>query len=266
MPIDPQTFLPAFDRETRIELNQPGTRKEVGRGLDGQVQWVRFARVAPERTTILYHRLGPAEADAAIEAQIADITRQGLHCDWKTFAHDQPADLPQRLLARGWVPDDPDAIMALDLEAAPPALLAPVMADVRPITTRAGLDDVIRVLTVVWGTNFEWVTRRLGDHLEIPGYLNVYAAYVDGTPASAAWIYFLPASQFASLWAGSTVAEMRGRGLYSALLATRVQAARTRGYRYLTVDAGEMSRPIVARHGFEQLTATTSYEWPAPAE
>jgi GNAT superfamily N-acetyltransferase len=262
MPIDPHTLLPAFDRENRIELEQPGTVKEVERGPDGQVRLVRFRRVAPERTTILYHRLEAAEADAAIEAQIAYIAAQQLHCDWKTFAHDQPADLPQRLLARGWVPDDPDTLMALDVESAPAALLAPVTADVRPITTRAGLRDAITVLSAVWGGDFEWVTRRLGDHLDIPGYLNVFAAYVDGAPVSAAWIYFLPNSQFASLWAGSTVMEQRGRGLYTALLAARVQAARERGIRYLTVGAGEMSRPIVARHGFEPLTTTTIYEWP----
>jgi hypothetical protein len=262
MPIDPYVFLPTFDRETRIELEQPGTRKDVGRGAEGQVQWVRFARVAPERTTILYHRLRADEADAAIEAQMADIAAQGLHCDWKTFSHDQPADLPQRLARRGWLPDEPATIMALDLKAAPGELLRPVTADVRPIATREALDDVIRVLTAVWDANFGWVTGRLGGHLDLPGLLNVYAAYVDGEPASVAWIYFLPNSQFASLWAGSTLKERRGRGLYSALLATRAQAALARGYRYLTVDAGAMSQPIVARHGFEALTTTTSYEWP----
>lgn len=262
MPLNVSALLPAFDRENRIELEQPGTIKEVERGPDGQARLVRFRRAAPERTTILYHRLEAAEADAAIEAQIAYIAAHQLHCDWKTFAHDQPADLPERLLRRGWVPDEMDTIMALDLESAPAALLEPVTADVRPITTRAALQDVIAVLSAVWGGNFEWVTRRLGDHLEIPGYLNVFAAYVDGEPASAAWIYFLPNSQFASLWAGSTLAPHRGRGLYTALLAARAQAARARGYRYLTVDAGAMSRPIVARHGFEPLTTTTSYEWP----
>jgi len=177
-------------------------------------------------------------------------------------AHDEPPGLGERLLAHGWTAEDPDSVMVLDLSAAPPALLRPVTADVRAITTRDGLGDVIRVMTAVWGGDFAWITRRLGDHLEIPGYLNVYVAYAEGEPACAGWVYFLPNSQFASLWGGSTVAALRGRGLYTALLQMRVQAARARGYRYLTIDAGDMSRPIVARHGFEELTMATSYNWP----
>jgi hypothetical protein len=58
------------------------------------------------------------------------------------------------------------------------------------------------------------------------------------------------------------VAAFRGRGLYQAVLAARVQAARRRGYRYLYIDASPMSRPIVARHGFEQLTTMQWFEWP----
>jgi hypothetical protein len=42
-----------------------------------------------------------------------------------------------------------------------------------------------------------------------------------------------------------------------------VQEARQRGYRYLTIDASPMSRPIVARHGFIQLTSAIQFGWPA---
>ena len=66
---------------------------------------------------------------------------------------------------------------------------------------------------------------------------------------------------FAGLWGGSTLAAYRGRGLYTALLAARVREARARGVPYLTIDAGAMSRPIVARHGFEVITYATACEW-----
>ena len=52
--------------------------------------------------------------------------------------------------------------------------------------------------------------------------------------------------------------------LYTALLAARVQEARARGVPYLTIDAGEMSRPIVARHGFATITTATACEWQRP--
>ena len=109
--------------------------------------------------------------------------------------------------------------MVLDLAEIPPTLLQPVTADMRRITTRAGLDDVVRIKNAVWGRDFDGLQERLGDHLGIPGYLSVYVAYVDDVPACAAWICFQPGSQFGGLWGGSTVAAYRGRGLYTAVLA-----------------------------------------------
>ena len=43
-------------------------------------------------------------------------------------------------------------------------------------------------------------------------------------------------------------------GLYTTILSARVQEVIHRGRRYLVVDAGAQSRPIVARHGFVHLT------------
>ena len=67
-----------------------------------------------------------------------------------------------------------------------------------------------------------------------PDHLSVYVAYADNVPVACGWIRFPEASPFASLWGGSTVPELRNRGLYTALLAVRVQEARARGWRYLT--------------------------------
>ncbi|MCU0485485.1 MAG: GNAT family N-acetyltransferase, partial [Anaerolineales bacterium] len=122
------------------------------------------------------------------------------------------------------------------------------------------LQDVITVLAEVWHGDFAWVWDRLGAHLEIPGYLNVYAAYVNDVPASVAWIYFHPGSQFASLWGGSTREAYRRRGLYAALLRARAQAALRQGARYLTVDATPMSAPILERHGFVQIATAWACE------
>ena len=131
----------------------------------------------------------------------------------------------------------------------------------RRITERDQLDDVIRVEEQVWGRNFDWIKTRLGNHLEIPGYLSVYVAYVEGQPACSGWVYYHLNSQFASLWGGSTVPAYRQRGLYTAVLAARVQEAIRRGYRFLAIDASPMSRPIVAKHCFQLLTYAHACEW-----
>lgn len=121
--------------------------------------------------------------------------------------------------------------------------------------------DVVTVLEQVWGGDFAWVYKRLGDQMDVPDYLSVYLAYVADGPAATAWVYFEPESAFARLHAGSTVEAYRGRGLYRALLAARAQEAMARDYGYLIVGAGNMSRPIVARYGFQYLTTAYTYVW-----
>jgi hypothetical protein len=45
------------------------------------------------------------------------------------------------------------------------------------------------------------------------------------------------------------------------VVAVRAQEAIGRGYRFLTVDASDMSRPILLKRGFELLTYTYPYFW-----
>lgn len=256
-----QELLRLFDREQRIDIQFPDMEKQRLPHV------IRFLRPAPGMSFILYSDLANVEPGRVIRDQIAYFEERRQPFEWKVYDHDRPSDLRDRLLAAGFEPDEPDAVMVLDLANAPDGLFAGARAlppghTIRPIAERAGLADVIRVQEQVYGHDFDWIDRRLGAHLEIPGYISVYAAYVDGEPAAAAWIYFHPGSDhFASIWGGSTVAEFRGRGLYTALLGTRAREARRRGYRFLTLDAGPMSRPIVARHGFELLTFAHACEW-----
>ncbi|HYF63243.1 MAG TPA: GNAT family N-acetyltransferase [Herpetosiphonaceae bacterium] len=256
-------ILALYDREQRIEIEYPGTIKHTTPHV------VRFTRPAPGMNFIQYHRLDGADIDAVIAEQVAYFSPLDQPFTWKVFAHDGPPALAGRLVAAGFAPDgDPGVVMVLDL-AAPPADLppaAPPGVEIRRITRREQLGDVIAIMEEVWGGDFAWITQRLGDHLEIPGYLSVYAAYVDGAPACASWIYFSPGSQFASLWGGSTIERFRRRGLYTALLARRVREATERGYRFLLIDASAMSQPIVAGHGFRELTVQVDYEWQGKAK
>jgi GNAT superfamily N-acetyltransferase len=253
--VDTQEVLALYDREQRRDIEFPDMTREAVGGV------VRYVRPAPGMNFVLYSELDEATADAAIEAQIAYFDARGQPFEWKAYAHDRPADLAQRLAARGFELEEPaDAIMVLDVAAAPAALLAAPAADVRRLSDPAQLVDVISVLEPVWGREFTWVHERLGGHMAIPDYLSVYVAYVDDRPACAGWVYY-SSPHFAGLWGGSTLEAYRGRGLYTAVLAARVQEAHRRGIRYLTIDAGEMSRPIVARHGFEVITYATACEW-----
>ena len=63
------------------------------------------------------------------------------------------------------------------------------------------------------------------------------------------------------MWGGSTLPLYRRRGLYTALLALRVQEAIRRGYRFVAIDTSPMSRPIVEKHGFRLITYAQDHDW-----
>lgn len=245
-----------FDHWLRRATTFPGAERQE----DGPI--VRYVLPPPRRSFVMYSDLTGDTADAAIAAQLDFFAGQGAGFDWKVFGHDRPTDLGDRLLARGFTAEEPGGIMVLATDrfgdAAPP-----VAADIRRLTAPEQLVDVQRVLEDVWEEDFAWVHGRIADEMALPDYLSVYVAYVDELPASVAWVHF-PEGPFATLWAGSTVAAQRGKGLYGALLQIRISEARARGKRYVTVDAGAMSRPIVERYGFRELTTATWYAWAGP--
>ena len=250
-------ILEKFTRQMRIEMSFPDMEKEVSARV------VRFSRPAPGMSQILYARLDEDTADAEIQSQIDSFTGRELPFSWKAYGYDTPSDLVERLARHGFTPDPPDDVMVLDMVDTPSTLLAPPAGDVRQIEARH-LGDVVQVLENVWGGNFNWVYQRLGAHLAVPDYLSIFAAYIDGQPGCAGWIYYHPGSEFASLWGGSTVPTMRNKGLYTAILAARIQEARNRGIRYLVTDASPMSRPTLGKFGFFQLTTVVQCEYTGP--
>ncbi|MBI3659169.1 GNAT family N-acetyltransferase [Candidatus Acetothermia bacterium] len=164
------------------------------------------------------------------------------------------------MIAQGFIPGEAEALMVLDLEKVPAALLRPITHDVQRITDPDKLAEIVRVQNQVWGEDHSWLAAKLAKELLNPQG-SVYVAYASGEPASCAWIRFSEKGQFASLWGGATIPAHRKQGFYTALVAARTQEARRRGARFLTIDAGPMSRPIVEKFGFQLLTHTYPCDW-----
>ena len=248
-------ILALYDQEQRRDIEYPDARREVAPPV------IREIDHAGERSFISYSQLEGQDVNRVIDEQIRYFESLGHDFEWKVFSHDYPADLKERLAARGFEIEEEETILVLDLQNAPDKLLEPVPPNVRRIVDPAGIDDVLLVETTVWNEAMSWLGDRLRHALRnIPEYLSVYVAYVDDRPVSSAWIMF-PKGHFAGLWGGSTLEAYRGQGLYTALLAVRVQEARSRGVRYLTIDASPMSRPIVEKFGFQVIAMSTPCVW-----
>jgi hypothetical protein len=260
--LNAQDLLALYDLEERILAEPAGMQREETNYVIRHVPLER--RSGYRDGFISYSRLAEHDVAPAIDQQVRFFDSLGLAFEWKVYEHDTPPDLRQRLAAYGFEVEEGEAIMALELDEAPPPLLAPVTHDVRRLDDPDQLDDVMAVQRAVWQRDLAGQAGDLRDTMIMrPDLISVYAAYDQGQPVASARLYYDGRSPFASLWGGSTVASHRKRGFYTALLAVRVQDAIRRGARYLTIDASAMSRPIVARFGFTHLTTAWACNWRA---
>ena len=249
-------LLDLYDRDQRFNVEYPGFRREVIGNL------VRHVGLVASHGTVLYSQLDVQTADVVIDQQITYFDQLGQNFEWKLFAHDPPADLKERLAARGFTIGEEEAVMVLDLHNLPDRLRAKPTSDVRPIVSADQISTMLNVQEAVWGVDFSNLRNELTMELrDYPDRIRIYAVYVGEQPVSSAWMRLTTGSQFASLWGGSTLPDYRGAGHYTALLAVRAQAALKQGLRYLTVDASPMSRPVLEKLGFEVISTAHECNW-----
>jgi len=210
---------------------------------------------SPRAGWVIYTRLDESNVEEAIRSTLDFFRDKGGEFEWKVYDHDTPADLKERLLKRGFEAEELEAVLAFDMEEAPPAFWEPHQATVRRITDPKELSAVTRIESDVWGEPYDDLEAALAEEMRTtPDQLSVFLAYAGDEAACSAWIRYYPGSVFAELYGGSTLAAQRGKGLYKALVQARAKEARERGVRFLVVDTSPMSRPILQRRGFVFLT------------
>lgn len=249
------SLLTTYDKDLRLHVVYPEARKEITDDV------VRFIRKAPGMNFISFTFADDAKLERVVYQEVEYLAPMRQPFTWKVYDHDRLPNIAKVLQYHNFSSDeDPAAVMVLDVNQAPAPAFEAGRNDIRPVTDREGLKDIVHILNGVYGGTNDWVYERMGQHLQIPGYLSAYVAYVDGQPASTAWTYF-PGRHFATLYGGTTLAEYRARGLYTSLLHKRIEEIRRRGYPFAVVEAGPMSKPIVEKHGFQHLTTVYDFQW-----
>jgi hypothetical protein len=206
-----------------------------------------------------------ADLDALIARQRDRFAGLGRAVEWKTHGHDLPADLPDRLRAAGFEPEEEETVL---IAAAADIAAEPVLPDgvvLRRVSARADLERIAAFQTAVWGADRSWLADDLAGQLSAnPGGTVVLVAEAGEEIVCAARLEAHPAAGHAGLWGGSTLPAWRGRGIYRATVAERARLAVGLGVRYLQVDASPDSAPILRRLGFTAVTTTTPYVWTPP--
>jgi GNAT superfamily N-acetyltransferase len=259
-------LLAAYDAQLRARVPErlpPGEQVE----RDGPV--VRIWG-GPSGGWVLYRDLDGlegAELDELIARQVRAFAERGERFEWKLHGHDLPADLPDRLGAAGFEPEETETVVIARVAdiAGPPSLSGGV--SLREVTERHDFERVARMEEEVWQLEHSRLADMLeGERSVDPEAISIVVAEADEAVVCAAWIRFERGTDFATLWGGATLPQWRRRGIYKATVAYRANLAAERGFRFLEVDASDDSRPILERLGFVPVATTTPYVWRPSAD
>ncbi len=150
-----EQLLALFDLEQRQEIVYHDAEREES---DHVVRHISFAG---DQAFVLHSSLDEQTADAVIDAEIAYFEAIGTDVEWKLYDYDQPADLGERLAAKGFEIEEPETVMVIDLETAPSSFFVADEADIRLLDNPADLIAVTEVEELVWDRDYSGLLQRL---------------------------------------------------------------------------------------------------------
>jgi predicted GNAT family acetyltransferase len=204
--------------------------------------------------------LAEDEADAVIDATVAEYQRAGAHFRWALPAGSAPADLAERLERRGFSRAELVVMVASTRGAAPPAGI-----DLE-IVGAAEVDAFTQVMAEGWQMSPAPLDRFHRAVLADPQRrVRMVLARDGGVPAGAAAYNRFARSIY--LQGAVVLPGHRGKGLYRAMVAARLAEAAAAGLELATIQANaKTSAPILARLGFRELCRFPLLRSPPPAE
>jgi GNAT superfamily N-acetyltransferase len=201
------------------------------------------------------HRVRLGDVAAAVDWTRSESRRRSHRdCTWWVGDSATPAGIGDELPALGVVVDDEEPLLTGMTASAPPPGAEGV--EVRRIET---VEDYLAALEVdweVWQTPApERAERRILERerfapMHDSGVVHHFSAFLDGERVGFGRAIHMDGA--VALFGGSVLPAARGRGVYRALVRARWDHAVERGTPVLVVQAGAMSRPVLAGLGFEE--------------
>lgn len=255
----PTSTTPEIPEPVRLLAENPGAYGPVPSGferIEGNGFCMLFGPM-PQMNMVQRLRLLEADVEAAL-AQVRDLARvRGRTLvTWWIGDSTKPGDLEQRLLALGLEPAEMPVHEPLYGALALVRALEPSNGDVMARRVES-FDEFVAAGDIAHEAFQQTEEQREGFRsaapllyeLEQQDISATYLAFVDGEPVASATAVFADAGVM--LVGGATLPEARGRGCYKALVQARWDDGVRRGTPALVVQAGEMSRPILERLGFQ---------------
>ena len=202
------------------------------------------------------------EADEVIEEVDALLRSRRLPLMWVLDPDTEPANFSDFLAAHGVLPDPlapESAVMVLPINAdlavhsVPGLDLRDGLADLESFRAVDAINaEAFGGRMVPAGRGYVRLLERRRQNQIAAGNRRVILAILDGEPAGSAGLSLYP-PEGAIVNGGGVRPKFRGRGVYRAMVAARVQMAREARVEGLCVWGGPMSAPILQRLGFEKV-------------
>lgn len=255
-----QHLLQQFDETVRRH------GRYVGRKVEILPLVTRVIGPSPDQldNLVVWSKLDRATADEQIDAQISYFNSLGHNFEWITYSHDDPPDLADRLLAKGFeFESEEHVVIANTLDIGEQPLPEGIL--LHKIDDPGQLADVLALKDEVWGDEhsdfiYRWLTDLVVHYSEES---SVLVAYDGKKPIACAWATFWRDRPFAPLFGGTVLPKYRGQGVYRAMVARRASSAADRGIQWCVVDAGSASLPILERLGFKSFSRRVCFRWKA---
>ena len=240
-----------------IEANMAEFWKCFGRlpeaELHDEPDLLWFATGVPDGSLngVIHSHFADDEADSRIDETVGYFERRRLPMQWWVGPSSGPADLGERLEARGLAPRpwSPPG-MAVDLGGLE-SLEAPAGLEVRRV------DDEATVKSWLAATGAQ--TEALATTgIEPEGPMRHYVGLLDGEPVGASSLML--AAGVASLQLVATVPEARRRGVGTTMSLAPMVDARRLGYRIGILASSPLGFGVYSRIGFREYFRWTVYE------
>ena len=209
--------------------------------------------------------LAEGEVEDAIDRVIAWFKSRGApFFYWWVNPHTRPADMPERLLARGFEPGLVDSrCMGIDLRSLSTASPQIPGFVVKLVETQPALEDWRDVLVSAYESpsiiGQAWVDATLALGLANAPW-KLYLGYLDGQPVAT--ILLFDGAGVTGLLAVSTLACVRGRGIGTGITLLPLLQARQQGARTCVLFSSDMGYGVYRRMGFWDLEYKISrYIW-----
>jgi ribosomal protein S18 acetylase RimI-like enzyme len=225
---------------------------DIERADDGSLRWFHSGLPDMHTNAVLATHLEPEHADDAIDSTLARFQERGAPFAWWVMPSASPADLADRLAARGLVDDGSWPGFAVEIEA----IVEPPPVDgleIRRVRTPEDLDAYVGVFAPILSPSpaftdlFVRASRRIGFGEDAPE--THFLGLLHGDPVAT--VSLVTAGGAAGIYNVTTVEAARGRGIGAAMTVAAIRHGADRGLSLATLQASSSGRPLYERLGFE---------------